>query len=443
MNDYINEYGIFKSIAATSVKIEKQEIIAANGKNKLFTAMLNLLYNDFIRTGLAIKKVRKVVKVEPNVQINNIKDAMVYVATHKTGSDQDIANIQFFINQAESDEHREFLEELFTKTYKCGITVSTVNKAMGKNFIPEFGCQLAHPYEKYADKIKGDFVLTQKLDGHRVLAFVEPGGSIVFTTRKGHEIEGLVQIENAIRESLDTTMVENGCVLDGEVVLTNADSKFKQDELFRETSKVLKKAGTKKDLTFHVFDMVDYNEFKEGQSKATYFERRGGLEASLVVVDEFLTIVETLYIGSDKDKIEEYSLKATENGWEGIMLNLAEGLYKTKRTPALLKVKKFFNSDVQVMSVYPGHEGGELEDTLGGVTIDFKGYKVDVGSGFTHEEREYFWSNQDEIVGKIINVQYFEESHTENKGVKKVSLRFPTFKGLRLDKSIEDISYES
>lgn len=224
MTEYTQVMDIFKQIADTPGKNDKQAIVAANGDNTLFTGMLNFLYSDFVRTGLALAKIRKEVAVEPNVQLTNIKDAMVHVATYNTGSDQIIANIQAYINQCPAED-KLFLEELFTKTYKCGITVSTVNKALGKGFVPEFGCQLAHPYEKHEKKIKDTFFLTQKLDGHRTLAFIDSLGNVTFTTRKGHEIDLLVDVEAAVKHFVEEQGLLNraeynkGFVLDGEAVL--------------------------------------------------------------------------------------------------------------------------------------------------------------------------------------------------------------------------------
>jgi DNA ligase-1 len=50
---------------------------------------------------------------------------------------------------------------------------------------------------------------------------------------------------------------------------------------------------------------------------------------------------------------------------------------------------------------------------------------VRVGSGFTIEQRQDFHKNPNKILGKIITVQYFQESQNQDGGI---SLRFPTFK---------------
>jgi DNA ligase-1 len=59
--------------------------------------------------------------------------------------------------------------------------------------------------------------------------------------------------------------------------------------------------------------------------------------------------------------------------------------------------------------------------------IQHKGYTVRVGSGFSIEQRQEFYKNPKKILGKIILVQYFEETENEKGGI---SLRFPTFKYL-------------
>ena len=60
---------------------------------------------------------------------------------------------------------------------------------------------------------------------------------------------------------------------------------------------------------------------------------------------------------------------------------------------------------------------------LAQVWIEHKGYKVKVGSGFSQEQRiQYMTEN---IVGKLITVQYFEETKNDKGGI---SLRFPTVK---------------
>ena len=62
---------------------------------------------------------------------------------------------------------------------------------------------------------------------------------------------------------------------------------------------------------------------------------------------------------------------------------------------------------------------------LSQVYIMHKGYSVAVGSGFTQEQRIKYYNNPEDIIGKTITVQYFEETKNQEGGI---SLRFPTVK---------------
>ena len=58
-----------------------------------------------------------------------------------------------------------------------------------------------------------------------------------------------------------------------------------------------------------------------------------------------------------------------------------------------------------------------------------------VGSGFSDELRRQIWTHEVMIVGKIVEIQYFEETTNADGGI---SLRFPVFKDFRPDKTEAD-----
>lgn len=81
-------------------------------------------------------------------------------------------------------------------------------------------------------------------------------------------------------------------------------------------------------------------------------------------------------------------------------------------------------------------EQAKNANTLGTILCEYKGNIVKVGSGFTDEQRNYYWNNSDEIVDKIITVKYKEE--TKNKDG-SYSLQFPVFQTVRFDKAEPNI----
>ena len=409
--------------------------------------MLRFVYDDFIRTGMTYKTLASVDApaffTDFNGQQYDIEQLMRYVKSHNTGAMATVSLVQDFCSVL-SNENRDFLYHVFGKDLKIGVTAKTINKALGKGFIREFGVQLAHPYHKYADSVTGKmFCLTQKLDGHRSV-FIYKDGQGQFFTRKGLPISGLEEQAKEATEVIKT--YGRDMVLDGELLLFNRDDLPTKD-LFRATSRVLRsETANKTGILFNVFDALPTCEFEQGKSTQTFFDRKNGLEGALArtIYDRHvhiphIQIVSNLYYGNDITKIKELQERYVKpNGWEGLMLNIVDGYYQTKRTKDLLKIKEFFDADVVVKDVFEGE--GKLKNTLGGIIVDYKGYDVRVGTGFDDASRDYYWNNQDEIIGKVATVQYFEETNNQNDD--SISLRFPVFITVRQDNTAEDVSYE-
>lgn len=435
---------LFEKLKNTSGSTGKVAILKKNASNELFKTTLQFVYDDFIRTGVSYKTLCNRIEVpitgyEGDYTLTGIMD---YVKEHNTGTLSTVCLIQDFCSLF-PDDTRDFLYHVFAKDLKVGITAKTINKALGKGFIKQFNVQLAHPYHKYPEKVLGkEFVLTQKLDGHRCICIVN-GEKATFYTRKGLVINGLaIQGNNALR-LVHEGMGEESCVLDGELLLNNRDG-LETKDLFRATSRILRSETTdKSDILYNVFDALPLSEFLEGKSTKPFIERKRGLTVAFQGVpmtdNAHLRLVRNLYEGNDLGAIRRLQKELVEPlGWEGLMINLADGKYECKRTSNLLKVKEFFDADVVVKDVFEGT--GRLEHTLGGVIVDYKGYDVRVGTGFSQTDRDYYWEHREELIGKVIQISFFEETHNQKDN--NISLRFPVYDCIRADKTVDDVSYE-
>jgi DNA ligase 1 len=413
---------IINQIKTTSSRNEKEAILKQHKDNSDLKSILCFVFNPYITTGLKSKKLSKIKNPKPTKQFNNIQELLEYIKVNNTGTDEVIHNVKGFIQQYD-DELQQFFTEIVTKELKIGATETTLNKVFGKDFIPSFGCLLAKNYYDEIHKVKGEFFVTLKLDGHRMLAIKE-NGSISFFTRQGQVIEGLVDIAEELKQLPDNY------VYDGEVLLRN-DKGLASKDLYRETTKVTRRDGIKKNLEFHIFDLLPVDEFKQGKSKKVYKDRRAELDELFDGKQfEWLKKVEVLYHGTDQDKVEEILKQVVADGQEGVMVSLGNGYYVTKRSDVLLKVKQFHTVDLRCIGVEEGE--GKYKGKLGRINVEYKGNIVGVGSGFTDHDREFYFNNPDAIVGKIVEVQYFEESQNEDGGV---SLRFPVFVRVRDDKN--------
>lgn len=428
---------MFDTIKNTSGSKAKEALIKEYGDNILFKEMLLFLYNPYIKTGIGFKKLIKFAdfKSDDVQQFDSISDVLEYLKNNNTGKDENVKAVANFINSHGMDcnngRTHDFLQEYFTEDVKIGATANTINKVFGKGTIPQFKVMLAESFAKKSSNIKGKFYVTKKIDGVRCVV-VKNNGVITFFTRQGHIISEMTELEDEFKLLPDNT------VYDGELVRVNDDN-LPSDKLFRETQKIVRKEDLKTGLEFYMFDTLPVSEFYEGKSKLTYEKRREEIEylKSIVHSSKLINILDILYKGEDVSKVTNLLNEAVKNNEEGVMVNQADGLYTGKRTDKLLKVKKFHSCDGIIKDIYEGE--GKYKGMLGGVSITFNNIIVNIGSGFTEDERKRFWCNPDDIIGKIGEYSYFEESENQ-KGRK--DLRFATWKGLRFDKKMEDVNYE-
>lgn len=417
MNQVLN---IINEIQLTSSRNGKEGILKRNQDNKLLKDIFMFVYNPYIVTGISKKKINKKIN-SPNPSmpfISNIQEMMDYLKENNTGKDLDILAIQNFIKLA-PEELQELYTQIATKSLKIGITAKTLNKIYGKGFIPEFNVMLANKYFDRVDKVKGEFIVTTKLDGGRSV-IIKDDGKIKIFTRQGQPIEDLIEIEE------EAKLLPDNMVYDGELLLKN-DKRLKSKDLYRATMKETRKDGIKKNLIFNCFDMLPLEDFQNGICKKPCIDRKFELHEIMEDLKlEHIIEVPILYIGKDKDVVLELLEKARKNDEEGVVVNISNAPYECKRGNNLLKVKVMQSADLKIIGFEKGD--GKFSNTLGKIIVDYKGYEVGCGSGFTDEDREYIWNNQDKLLGRTAEVQYFEETENQNGGM---SIRFPVFKSIR------------
>ena len=199
--------------------------------------------------------------------------------------------------------------------------------------------------------------------------------------------------------------------------------------------KITRKDGEKHGVKMLVFDILTVEEFKTQKCEHTYDERRQLLENLFGTTKRtYFELLPVLYRGKDTTEITKYLEELTSAGEEGVMINICDALYEFKRTTNLLKVKKMNTLDLEIVGVEEGE--GRLAGTLGAIHVRYRdGNIVKVGSGFSDWHRNEIWQNQIYYIGKIVEIQYFEETKNDKGGV---SLRFPIFKDIRLDKLTAD-----
>lgn len=353
---------------------------------------------------------------------SSFEDVMKYLEIHNSGKDDDIYEIQAFLNGHEED--RTFYEQMVTKKFRLGADSKVVNSCI-PNLIPTWDVQQAYPLSEKNEPKDGEwFALSQKLNGNN--NGVLDGKCI---SRQGKEFKGLDHIISDINRLSFKDMFFNG-----ELIRKNTDN-LPDDENFQIGTGIINSDDTDKTcIKFVIYEMFPKEEFLKGESKLTYKERRREYLAPLSkeISDlglENIEVVPLVYEGTDKSKIDELLAKADSLGWEGLMLN-KDTKWKNKRNNGILKVKSFKHADILCTDVTEGD--GKYKGTLGLIKCDYKGFELGVGSGFTDEQRHYYWNHRDEIIGKIVQIKYKCETKNKQGGL---SVQFPIFQTVRYDKT--------
>ena len=436
INELLHIKEAFDKIAFATGK--EKLVVLANYRDTLDSSVKSALYqqyNPYITYGLNKAKVNKAVAVldefTPSPNLPDLWSLCSYFKNAPAATNRMIADLQSVLEDVclYSSDLAMFLEQFMCKECKIGVTATTLNKVYGKDFIPTFGCMLAEKYFEHPEFVAGkSFVLTQKLDGIRCLGIYE-NDKVTFFSRQGQSIEGLIEIESEMRNWFKD--VDGGWVLDGELLADDA-CELTSAEGYKRTTKIVRSKGEKHGVTYHVFDILPLKDFKFGKCDQPYINRRIVLECAQNL--KHLRVLPMLYDGNDADQIMAFLNQAREANQEGIMINIADAPYECKRTKNLLKVKVMQDCDLKIIGYEEGK--GANAGKLGALIVDYKGNKLGVGSGYTYADRIRFWEIRDELIGRVISVQYFEETHDADGNL---SLRFPVFKELR--EAGKEVSY--
>lgn len=415
---------ICDQLQATNSRIEKENILKANVNNENFKYILNFLLDTNITTGISEAKINK--NVPSDESHMSFIQLLEYVKENNTGTDNILSEIHSFLNY-QPFEMQDFYKAILTKSLKLGLDVKTANRVYGDGFVFQFEVQLGTSIEKC--KIPEDtyFYLSHKLNGSRALFYK---GDLY--TRSGKKYTGVEHIINDLKRVL----ISRNIVVDGELVRKNIDNISDSQNFQVGVGIANSKAETKEELKLVIFDIITANDFENGKSKLTYSERKPEIESLRETIQQLnienLSVVDMFYEGTDQTQIWKWLDYAEEHDLEGVIVNL-DTSYECKRTKNLIKVKKFFECDIRCTGIESGT--GRNLNTLGAIICDYKGFECRVGSGFTDEQRNYYYNNPNEIIGKIVTVKYKEETKNKNGGI---SLQFPCYICTRTDKEEEN-----
>jgi len=351
--------------------------------------------------------------------------------------------VETLAQRFDSDEWNNFARNVIRKDLRCGISDKTFNKVVKKSEyeIPIFGCQLATNSEGRPE-MSGVKRLEPKLDGVRVLMRVWGNGMSICYSRNGKIFENFSTIQRQVEKVYHKLVaiagdrsLKYGFWLDGEVT----GQSFQ--DLMRQARR--KENVDADDSIFNIFDIIPDEDFNiRGYWNVQLHKRIDLLEKLRPVLDDCDNIELLTHIKVDLDtaegqnQLKRYANDMVNAGFEGIMIKDLNAPYECKRNTFWMKWKPTHTYDLKVIALEEGT--GRNKGRLGALVCngidDGKHITVNVGSGFSDEDRDMLWADHVEmdcVVGKTAEVLC--DAITQNQDG-TYSLRFPRFIRFRDDK---------
>jgi DNA ligase 1 len=342
--------------------------------------------------------------------------------------------IKLAMDVATQSQWNDWYRRILIKDLRCGVSEKTVNKVCKKHpqyQIPVFECQLAHDSANHEDKMRGKKQIEVKLDGVRVLTVINDvhGKSIEMYSRNGKQFHNFDHVINQIKQVLQETPAPYPLVLDGEVMSANFQDLMKQVHR--------KENANATDAVLHLFDFVPLGSFKN-----KFYDKPQSFRSEVIGhwtrehAEALKNVTCVGYETVDLDTAEGYqrfvdlNKAAVDGGYEGVMIKDVDAPYECKRSHSWLKAKPFIEVTLEVIAVEEGT--GKNEGRLGALVCagqdDGRDITVNVGSGFTDDQRSSIWAAGNAVLGQLVEVR--ADAVTQNQDG-TYSLRFPRFKTFR------------
>jgi len=336
--------------------------------------------------------------------------------------------VDTLMNTATKSQWNDWYRRILIKDLRCGVSEKTINNVVGKKYsyfsVPVFACQLAHDSANHEGKVTGEKLIEVKLDGVRVITIVYPDGRVDQFSRNGKELVNFPHIKEQLEKNAST--FTEPMVLDGEIMSSSFQDLMKQ---------VHRKENVQaNDAVLWLFDALPLSNFEEGICHIDQKTRSDWLHnwydnklnksmANVICLDQA-----TVNLDAEEGQklFRMYNKSAIENGYEGIMIKDLNAFYECKRSHAWLKLKPFIEVSLELVDVEEGT--GRNEGRLGAFvcsgTDDGRDIRVNVGSGFSDDQRSSFWSSRDNLLGSVVEIR--ADAVTQNQDG-TYSLRFPRF----------------
>lgn len=429
-----------ESLEGNGSQKEKQRLISENLSEEMLY-ILDVCFNPFITTKLHKLDLNRSLDVPNFPGFDTFKSLVEDLKKAPAANDSLRSRANSLINSTINGEDlsediglRVILMKILTKRMNIGIGAKLINKAVGRELIPDPSVMLASDDQKEVSGWKKIYC-EEKYDGVRVIAVGNRESGFQFYTRSFNELDKdkLSRIESELIKMLHSSNVTSDVFFDGELTDLNRKS------VSGKVTQILKGTAPNdidKGFIFNVFDIEKSEVLKTGKGSTPFIKRRQELQllTSFLSDESPVKLARQWVVESMEETQEIYGLIVSMGG-EGVILKPEYHVYECKRSRNWVKLKQIQDCDLVITGWFPGE--GKREGFIGGfICKDSSGtLEVRIGSGFTDKDLQELSQDPDSLIGKIAAIQY-NEPITDKFGDR--SLFLPRFIEVRSDKTSAD-----
>lgn len=389
----------------------KLSVLKKYKDNELFKRVLKMTYDKVQFTyGISMKNIAYTPESGRSISLENALGVLEskFCTREYTGNEA-IEELQKLLSNL-SEGNAYVLERIIDRDLKANTSTSSINKVW-KDLItkpPYMRCGVYN--EKTAKKISFPACVQLKADG-RFSYIIKEDDIITFMSRSGEESNFPVFAETFKN-------LKNG-VYAGELLVRGLTDRSEANGLINSDNPPEDRMYTQ------LWDYLTLEEWNAKSSKNPYLERFKELSS---IVNKHL-LIPTYNANNLQD-----ALKATSDwmsaGYEGSILKDWSTPFKDGTSATQLKLKLEIDCEVRITGFTEGTKGTKREKTFGAIT-----YENDEGtikgqcSGFSDKQLEDFNSRREELIGRVITVQFNDLSKA--RGNDYYALSHPRFIELR------------
>ncbi len=404
----LNEIQLYDLITDLSVYKGKEKL--AHLKELRGTELVDNLFNEFCvfvydkKLSFHIKKFEKVElqsSLFDSVNSCSLRDMykeLLNIDQKGSCTDQDKYNLNLVYSSL-SPYAQKMAQMILDRNMRCGVSLSTLQKLYGNEFLAEFPIMLCSSYnlKKIEENITYPAYSQLKSDGARAVCI----DCNTFKSRNGKVYYGLVDL---IETMLTLYKDFSEYVFDGELVVVDEFGEI----LPRTTGNGILNKSIQGTITAEEASRVRFIVW-DAIPKSVYFDLNGlyvnvmdydsrfKLASSIVnsLDTDFVRLQETRIVNSLAEA-KAHFFELTQKGEEGTILKDKSGIWSNtnlngnSRPLHQFKFKEEHDGDFEIIDWYYGKLNSKYEDVLAGFTIKTACGKVmsNVGSGLNDDMRQ-------------------------------------------------------